>query len=342
MDKPKVSIIIPVYNTELYLSKCIDSILNQTYSNFELILINDGSTDNSKNICESYVKRDSRINFIDKKNTGSSDCRNLGIIKSKGKYITFIDSDDWIESNMLEESVDILEKNNLEMLINGISIDIVNKDGDVKSNINNYKYTIWTCKEEIRNNIIDLFPNALINSSCNKIYRLDYIKSINAKFPNTEIGEDTLFNLLVIKDINSIGINDVSYYHYMRYENNNTLTTKIIENAYEKYINIHNKMFDLFSYWDKRSNEVDSAINKTMFAQYIATTSKILNAAPNIYNYKVKKKMLNDGLQKEIVLNTFDFNKAYSYKDKLYRFTIKKRLYPLTLMLIKLSQVKHK
>ena len=97
-----ISIIVPIYNVENYLRQCLDSILNQTYQNFECLLINDGSPDNSADICREYVSKDSRFRYFEKENGGVSSARNLGIERSKGQYITFIDSDDWVESDYLE------------------------------------------------------------------------------------------------------------------------------------------------------------------------------------------------------------------------------------------------
>ena len=101
---PKLSIIVPVYNVDKYLERCIRSILNQTYENFEIILVNDGSTDNSGIICENYSKVDSRIRVIHKKNEGVSSARNIGVDNAKGKYIGFIDPDDYINKYMYEKN----------------------------------------------------------------------------------------------------------------------------------------------------------------------------------------------------------------------------------------------
>ena len=97
-----ISIIVPIYNVEKYLRQCLDSILNQTYQNFECLLINDGSPDNSADICREYVEKDSRFKYFEKENGGLSDARNYGIRQSKGSYITFVDSDDWLEENAVE------------------------------------------------------------------------------------------------------------------------------------------------------------------------------------------------------------------------------------------------
>ena len=114
---PKISVIVPVYNVEKYLSRCIDSILNQTFTDFELILVDDGSTDNSGEICDMYSQKDSRIIVIHQSNQGVSVARNQGIISAKGGYITFIDSDDWISSRLLERLLLSCEKNDSQMAV---------------------------------------------------------------------------------------------------------------------------------------------------------------------------------------------------------------------------------
>ena len=100
----QISIIIPIYNVEKYIRKCVDSILNQSFKSFELILIDDGSDDKSGEICDEYSKCDSRVRVIHKENTGSANSRNIGIKEAKGKYICFVDSDDWIEKDMLKDT----------------------------------------------------------------------------------------------------------------------------------------------------------------------------------------------------------------------------------------------
>lgn len=102
MGNELVSIIVPVYNTEEYIRQCLDSILNQTYQNFECLLINDGSSDNSADICREFVAKDTRFRYFEKENGGVSSARNLGIERSEGAYITFVDSDDWVDSDYLE------------------------------------------------------------------------------------------------------------------------------------------------------------------------------------------------------------------------------------------------
>ena len=117
MNNELISIIVPIYNTEKYLGQCLDSIINQSYTNFEVLLINDGSTDSSGTICQEYVERDSRFRYIEKDNGGVASARNLGLERSEGTYITFIDSDDWVEFNYLEVLYTALKENDTDVAI---------------------------------------------------------------------------------------------------------------------------------------------------------------------------------------------------------------------------------
>ena len=117
MNNELISIIVPIYNTEKYLRQCLDSIINQTYTNFEVLLVNDGSPDGSAAICQEYVKNDSRFRYFEKENGGVSSARNLGLERSGGAYITFIDSDDWVESNHLEALLKGIKENNTDIAV---------------------------------------------------------------------------------------------------------------------------------------------------------------------------------------------------------------------------------
>ena len=120
----KLSVIIPVYNTEKYLKKCLESVIKQTYKNLEIIVINDGSTDNSNKIIEKYVtKYPQKIKYIEQENRGQAYSRNLGIKLSKGELITFVDSDDYIERNMYKKMIELLERENSDMVICDINME---------------------------------------------------------------------------------------------------------------------------------------------------------------------------------------------------------------------------
>ena len=118
---PKVSVIVPVYKVESYLRKCVDSILGQSFSDFEVILVDDGSPDNCGAICDDYATRDQRVKVIHKINGGLSDARNVGLDVAIGQYICFVDSDDWIEQDLLKDNVAVLEHSGADLSIFGFT-----------------------------------------------------------------------------------------------------------------------------------------------------------------------------------------------------------------------------
>lgn len=153
-----ISIIVPIYNTEKYLRQCLDSIINQTYTNFEVLLVNDGSTDSSGMICQEYVENDSRFRYFEKENGGVSSARNLGLERSGGAYITFIDSDDWVESNHLEALLKGIKENNTDIAVSKHK-SYKTEDGLFYFPVySNQKLDLLQIKRKDRNSFLTLFP----------------------------------------------------------------------------------------------------------------------------------------------------------------------------------------
>ncbi len=205
-----ISIIIPVYNMEKYLKRCVDSVLDQTYKNIEIILVDDGSSDLSPKICDEYEKKDNRVKVIHKKNGGLSAARNSGIKVASGEYIGFIDSDDFIDSDMYE------------MLYNGM------KKGDCSiSNVNfRYYYDDGTTKkyfEEYENGCVykyeqflkDMLTRSCNISVCSKLFKKEIFEQVF--FDENKLNEDFLFMLdLVKKKINIYSLNKTKYNYCVR------------------------------------------------------------------------------------------------------------------------------
>lgn len=170
---PQISVIVPVYNVEQYLSRCLDSIINQTYRNFEVILVDDGSPDKCPEICDYYALQDNRIKVIHKENGGLADARNEGIRASSGEFITFIDSDDFVSFRYLEVLLDGITRHNADIIIAKF------QRFESKNNIKNFVIIDdWVRKlteiiENKNNRIVDIKSKDYdINSSCIKLQRL--------------------------------------------------------------------------------------------------------------------------------------------------------------------------
>lgn len=215
MNMWKVSVSIPVYNTEEYLERCLNSIINNTYPNLEIICVNDGSTDNSRKILAEFEKKDSRISVIDKENQGVSAARNTGLRNATGDYVAFIDSDDWIHKQYFE----ILLKNAGNKDIIATQYTVVSDFREDKK-VNSFEITYI-------NSPADCFFNEYIRKYVwGRIYRRDIIKNIY--FPsNINLGEDTIFNVILLENsprIKVLLLNFPLYYYFSR----NTLAVHVL------------------------------------------------------------------------------------------------------------------
>ena len=211
---PIISIILPVYNVEKYLAKSIQSVLNQTFTRFELLVIIDGSPDNSKQIAEEFAARDKRIKIFEKENGGLSDARNYGLERALGKYIYFMDSDDWIENNLLSENLKLLEKEQLDFIVFGYIQDDEDRNGNITNSVFYQPHCNAFKKEEPFS--LDIHHLGLLGYAWNKIYKREFLINNKLKFEKgTSLVEDILFNSQVYKCSDIIRFNTKTYYHYI-------------------------------------------------------------------------------------------------------------------------------
>lgn len=206
-----ISIVVPIYNVEKYLKRCIDSLVNQTYKNLEIILVNDGSTDNSEDIIKTY--NDSRIKYFKNENQGIGKTRNFGIEKATGKYIMFIDSDDYIETNMCDLMLKKAIKNKLDMVICNFYCET--DDGN-KEKVEIEDFGITNLK-----NTPSLI-NKINPSPWNKLYVTNIVKNYNIKFIENKKYEDAPFFTNYIKHSKRIALVSECLNHYMIHENSET------------------------------------------------------------------------------------------------------------------------
>lgn len=208
IKKIKLSIIVPVYNVELYLEKCVNSILKQTFKDFELILVDDGSSDSSSQICEAY-KSDERVIVIHKSNGGLSDARNIGIRYSKGEYLSFIDSDDWIDEDMFSEMLQAASKTDSDIVVCGHRV--VTVSGKIEETIV-FKNDVVLSRTNATKLILK--DEDIPSFAWNKIYRKDLFDFI--LFPKGRIYEDTATIYKCFNLANRVAIINRVFYNYLR------------------------------------------------------------------------------------------------------------------------------
>ena len=215
-NMPIVSVIMPVYNCEEYLPKAIESVLNQTYKNYELILVDDGSTDNSGNICDSYAADNKKVHSFHKENGGPGSARNEGINQAKGEYILFVDGDDVIDNDVIEELL-LRMTPSVDMVC--MNFDIVDAEGNVISKSNYQRGTIHTAENKTK--IASMFfSDNFGHSVCTRLYRREIISKFSLTFPDTRLAEDCYFVFLYLLCINrDICVIEKNGYHYLIHSN---------------------------------------------------------------------------------------------------------------------------
>lgn len=210
LNTSKISVIVPVYKVEPYLRRCVDSILAQTYTNLEIILVDDGSPDNCPAICDEYAKKDSRVRVIHKENGGLSDARNAGLNICTGEYIAFVDSDDWIEPDMYEKLLANMIQFGTEMSVGGVSDD-VEENGNYRS----VKVSDYGDKTFAESNV-EAMKRYFLGSwaAWDKLYKASLFDGI--RYPVGEINEDEAIVLQLLEKCSKVVYTNDVCYHYIR------------------------------------------------------------------------------------------------------------------------------
>ncbi len=294
MCQPKISVIVPVYNSEKFLKKCLDSIRFQTYLNLEIICVDDGSTDNSLDILKEYSKIDKRFVILNKnKNEGVSIARNLGISIATGDFISFIDSDDWILLDLYQTFVDSVKPETDIFMFNAESYiarknDIVPKvffemsDWKQKNKMDSFTYL--DCKRPFSRNL----------SACNRIYKTSFLKGNNIYFPEKLKYEDSFFSTKSFLHAKSIIINPNIFYRYRNFSSKSLMLT------------CDEKTFDIFKIIDLIEKEIVDckcyeSLKYALFQhKFISYFDKYFSCPENLqkkYFYEMKNRLQFDVTQ---------------------------------------------
>lgn len=287
---PAISIITPVYNVEVYLRKCIDSILNQTFTDFELFIVDDGSTDSCGVIADEYAAIDSRVYAIHKQNGGAPSARNAGLARASGKYLYFPDSDDWIEPTYLQDMFDIAEKTQAQLVISGYTMEYYESGS-------NQSYSIlmpercYPSKDIVRNNLHKYFDNMMIAVPWNKLYRSDYICNNKILFPDLK-WDDLHFNMEVIMDIERVAVSESSGYHFFRSRRGSETFTVFDGLLYKKRREQFEHILKVYNHW----NILDSDIIRTIYGYYVSRLVQCVQEI-SVSNSFEKRKLINEILK---------------------------------------------
>lgn len=298
-SKALISIIIPVYNVEQYLKECLESILQQTYKNLEIIIINDGSTDGSKAIVTPYLK-DKRIKYIEQTNKGLSGARNKGLKNSTGKYVLFVDSDDYIEKNMIKEIIFLMETCNVDLV--RFNADSFVEEVNENLNENNYNFSHRLEENKLyEEESLDMNRRTFCSSVCLYMMTRELINNNQLTFHENIFHEDELFTTQVFLNTKKMMYKNVSYYH-RRYRNDSIMTDISTEKkmlSFNSYIILFNELGEML-----KSKTYNQKQKKFIKRQMISIYSGLKNS-------QINKKIKKNALKK---INSI------TIKDKLFLF----------------------
>lgn len=266
MKNPKISVIVPIYNSEQYLCRCVDSILGQSFFDFECLLVNDGSKDGSWDLCKKYEEKDSRIKVLDKVNGGVSSARNMGIDNAVGEWVAFVDSDDSIESDYFEALYSNSES--CQLVCSYATVEYPDRTERTEQFEGSFK-------SDIIEKMFVAFGLRTNSAPWGKLFNRFIIKEKQIHFDNKmNIGEDTLFLLDYIKHIQRVNIINNHSYHY--YINEASLVRRVnsLDSEYYSYLRIKQACKDILSENTEYSIGVSEEMNK-MLSAYIR---RVLNS----------------------------------------------------------------
>jgi len=330
---PKISIIVPIYNAEKHINKCVDSILNQTYKNFELLLINDGSPDNSGKICDDYALKDERLIVKHKQNNGVSSARNLGLKIATGEYILFVDSDDWIENRALEILANHMVTNNSDTVIFGVIKSLVSNKRVIRSEFNGYYKNHEINISGLLSDFAYYLNSVGMQPSWMYLFKASIISKHKLVF-NEEmvLYEDFNFNLRYLKHCNKISFIPDALYHYQIPTSVNQLAKRNKKNIVFDINMVCKSLLDLLQNDDVKEDVVNQ-IYAYMMPMYTLCLKNIVihKNSTNIRNkIKILKQLHEDDIFRLIMTEHGYHLRFY----KVFYELITKRLYILAYYLL--------
>lgn len=308
-----VSVILPIYNKEKELEQCIKSILNQTYINLEIILVNDGSTDSSKKICEKFLEYDKRIKLINKENQGVELARLTGLNCATGRYITFVDPDDWISNDAIKLLVDAIKKENADVSI-GKFCRVMDRFGLIKKEINS---NLYNNKIITKNQLMDEYYDSFYGweefpvNIWAKLYKKSLLDSVNYKSVGISHGEDLCFNIQVLPYANKIVSIPQCIYFYRW----GGMTNKINKNLFKDACIAYNFKLQIFEEQNRHDSYAKASVELcNFFITYVETYLKWGALNDSEIEAFVENEIKNEDLQKAVNIPTYEWflnNKIY-------------------------------
>lgn len=305
---PEISIIIPVYNMETYIKRCMDSVISQTYRDFEVLLIDDGSTDKSGKICDEYKESDYRVRVYHKENGGVASAKNFGIEHASGSYITFIDSDDFVDSEYLAEMIST-NTNDADMIIAGLRY--LNSETLISSSELSFRRTTIH-KSEFNNEIPVLLRRRALNYHVAKLYRRKLVIENEIRFTDFRItgADDTIFNFDFLKTANLVCVSDKNIYNYVLYQT--STSHRYSKDKWKRSLELDRQLYSISGEIGILSDEMKQELdNRVLFSGLWS----VQDAIKNVRNYFTWRKLFLE------IVNSNRFREAWKGASKNARST---------------------
>ncbi len=315
-----ISVIVPIYNCELYVERCLKSILDLNDLRIEVIVIDDGSTDSSLEIIEKFISNYSNLIVIRQKNLGVSEARNKGLDIAKGKFITFMDSDDYLEENYIETIIKIENRYYPDLLNFGFISEVQDKFGNViSSDIINFKEKLYPSKEKLKEDLIELWDKHMLYNIWNKIYLNDIIQKHNIRF-SKNFGEDMRFNIEYLSHSNIFYNSDKCFYHYIN-ERNGSITANYNENLLKIRIEEYYYFNNYFKDNGYQLEEYIEFSSRRFIERAVGYMENVCSS--NDLSRKCKLKIIKDTMNNDVVRETLKYAKPKSKKMRIILIPIK-------------------
>lgn len=330
-NRPFFSIVIPVFNSEKTISGTLENLLKQSFENFEVIIVNDGSLDGTEQILEDIKKRDNRISFINIKNSGPGVARNKGIAQATGEYLLFVDADDKVKENHLEQYYRLLQKTSksYDLIVSSFRTFLVDNENVISIQETKYPTTEFLSADDFFKHLDKLMEKQLMYVVWNKLYKLNIVKKNNIFFPAYKSCEDRIFNLRYYKHVQNCLVTEKILYDYT-FDGKNSLTNKFVSDKFETFVQFYIVAKEL-PYMDQNiisalflkgvlscmisihSQSNFSYLQKTEYIKKIIYNEKVQNASKISSTNSVLRKVIKFVfLSKSIIIN-------YFVSDILYR-----------------------
>lgn len=337
MYTPFFSVVIPAYNCGDTISRTVESLQNQSWTDYECIIVNDGSTDNTKEVLENLSEDDPRIKIIHKINDGPGSARNEGISSAKGRYLYLMDSDDLLPVETLEVYASQLKKSAPDLIVSSYQMNVLDGQDIVDKRLVQVKDEFIGTHSEFINRIHELMEKQLMYVIWNKVYKLDIIKENSISFPSYSSCEDRLFNIQYFHHVKELVVlSDVLYYY--SFEGNSSLTNKFFPNKFETFEEFYLSLL--------RLTELNSDISSALFLK--GTMSCIIplhnKECPFTFTQKVKniKEILNNGNVREASKKSATNSIMRKALSLLFRSRSVLLNYSVSFIMFKISQLSPK